>query len=163
MLCERCHGKSATVHLTKISNGHKTEEYLCLDCARQGNNMMDNLENFNPFNWISESFPFLGRNEIPFSGKPEKESRMFSGYRSLDESSAQRAHRELLGSDYQSFREKLRPLFGQKDKKGVVQSKDEEDGILELKVQLKKSIADENFEEAARLRDEIKKREAGEK
>ena len=35
MLCQRCQQKPATVHVTKIINGQKTELYLCQDCAKE--------------------------------------------------------------------------------------------------------------------------------
>ena len=35
MLCERCGKKVASVHVTKIINGNKTELYLCDTCARE--------------------------------------------------------------------------------------------------------------------------------
>jgi protein arginine kinase activator len=33
MLCQNCNEKEATVQLTKIVNGEKTELHLCEDCA----------------------------------------------------------------------------------------------------------------------------------
>ncbi|MBC7325420.1 MAG: UvrB/UvrC motif-containing protein [Moorella sp. (in: Bacteria)] len=35
MLCERCQERPASVHVTRIINGEKTELYLCHDCARE--------------------------------------------------------------------------------------------------------------------------------
>lgn len=35
MLCERCHERTASVHVTKIVNGQKAELYLCQECARE--------------------------------------------------------------------------------------------------------------------------------
>lgn len=35
MLCQNCNEKNATVHLTRIVNGEKTEIYLCEQCARE--------------------------------------------------------------------------------------------------------------------------------
>ncbi len=33
MLCEKCHENEATIHYTEIINGVKTEHHLCRDCA----------------------------------------------------------------------------------------------------------------------------------
>lgn len=35
MLCEDCHEQPATVHFTRIVNDQKTEAHLCADCARK--------------------------------------------------------------------------------------------------------------------------------
>ncbi|MGI9861429.1 UvrB/UvrC motif-containing protein [Moorella naiadis] len=35
MLCERCQERQATVHVTRIINGEKTELNLCQECARE--------------------------------------------------------------------------------------------------------------------------------
>lgn len=35
MLCERCQERTATVHVTRIINGQKTELTLCQECARE--------------------------------------------------------------------------------------------------------------------------------
>jgi len=35
MLCERCQERTATVHVTRIINGQKTELLLCQECARE--------------------------------------------------------------------------------------------------------------------------------
>lgn len=35
MLCERCQQRPASVHVTRIVNGEKTELYLCQECARE--------------------------------------------------------------------------------------------------------------------------------
>lgn len=35
MLCERCQERPASVHVTRIINGDKTELYLCQECARE--------------------------------------------------------------------------------------------------------------------------------
>lgn len=39
MICERCHKKEATVHITEVLNGNRTEKHLCQDCAAQEKGM----------------------------------------------------------------------------------------------------------------------------
>ncbi len=34
MLCEQCKQRTATVHITKVVNNHKTEKHLCEVCAK---------------------------------------------------------------------------------------------------------------------------------
>ncbi len=36
MMCDRCGQKQATIYLTKVVNGDKTELHLCKQCAEQG-------------------------------------------------------------------------------------------------------------------------------
>ena len=35
MLCNECEKNNATVHITKILNGVKTESHLCEECAKK--------------------------------------------------------------------------------------------------------------------------------
>ncbi len=37
MKCEKCGKKNATTHITKIVNGYKEEHFLCSDCASKSN------------------------------------------------------------------------------------------------------------------------------
>ena len=39
MICERCHKKEATIHITEVLNGNRTEKHLCQDCAAQEKGM----------------------------------------------------------------------------------------------------------------------------
>ncbi|MGI6081803.1 MAG: UvrB/UvrC motif-containing protein [Limnochordia bacterium] len=39
MMCDECRKQPATVMVTRIVNGKKTESYLCQDCARQQNDI----------------------------------------------------------------------------------------------------------------------------
>lgn len=75
----------------------------------------------------------------------------------------------LLGCPgcYEAFREKLRPAFqhmqgahrysGDEPKKA--EAKEESPELKELRNRLSKLVADENYEEAAKVRDEIHKKE----
>lgn len=36
MMCDRCGQRQATIYLTKVVNGNKTELHLCKQCAEQG-------------------------------------------------------------------------------------------------------------------------------
>ena len=35
MLCQACKERTATIHLTEITNGHRVETHLCQQCAQQ--------------------------------------------------------------------------------------------------------------------------------
>lgn len=162
MRCERCHGKTATVHFTKITNGRKSEEYLCQDCACEGYDMMDVFHQENSFMALDSSLLSFLKNVAPELSwsQPNKGGSM--RYRSLDESAAKRAHKDMLGSDYISFREKLRPFFGsKKDGKRKKEISSQDQYLHQLEMKLQDSIQTEDYEEAARLRDEIQKYKDG--
>lgn len=46
MLCDRCHGREAVVHVTQIVNGHRTEKHLCRECAAKENLMHPSMDFF---------------------------------------------------------------------------------------------------------------------
>ena len=46
MICDECKKNDATVHLTNIVNGKKTERHLCADCAAKHNIQASALPGF---------------------------------------------------------------------------------------------------------------------
>ena len=46
MLCDRCHGREAVVHVTQIVNGHRTEKHLCRECAAKENLVSHSMDFF---------------------------------------------------------------------------------------------------------------------
>ena len=112
--------------------------------------MMDVFHQENPFMALDSSLLSFLKNVAPELSWSQSNKGGSMRYRSLDESAAKRAHKDMLGSDYISFREKLRPFFGSK-----------KDGERKLEMKLQDSIQTEDYEEAARLRDEIQKYKDG--
>lgn len=51
MLCERCHERAATVHVTKIVNGEKTGYHLCEQCAKEQGEIMNPFVAGNAFDF----------------------------------------------------------------------------------------------------------------
>lgn len=168
MLCDRCHGREAVVHVTQIVNGHRTERHLCRECAAR-ENLVNNSMGFFGHDLFRNSFDTFSTTVlwIPFSALPE---------RLLKICPARNAERPimiqkdgLLGCPgcYEAFREKLRPAFqhmqgahryeGDEPKKAEV--KEESPELTDLRNKLSKLVADENYEEAAKVRDEIHKLE----
>ena len=87
MLCDRCHGREAVVHVTQIINGHRTELHLCEECARKERGVHRSFGTFGPHMFRSplESFfegrmpSFFGRSPIEIEAMPEeREEPMFS-------------------------------------------------------------------------------------
>ena len=108
MLCDRCHGREAVVHVTQIINGHRTELHLCEECARKERVVHRSFGHFGSSMFRSplESFfegrmpSFFGRSPMEIEALPEeRDTAMFpEGLRRSNDS-------------YEAFREKIRPAF----------------------------------------------------
>ncbi len=163
MICERCHQNQATVKITQVVNGNKNDLRLCQDCA-------EHLGLNNPFLAISV---LLGGVIFGFLQKvsaPDFETETYD--LSLTCERCGLSLREfkktgLLGCShcYQTFQKELVPIlrrvhgrsyqFKRKPKPGVrVQRKPT---FIRLEAELKRAVAEEDYEEAARLRDQIEK------
>ena len=162
MLCEKCNKKSATVHLTQIVNNKKTEMHLCEECANKSS-----------FISHTKSFEF----ESEFSFQSFLSNLIGSDYVFSDKSAAscpkcgtsQRdiAKGNLLGCAkcYNMFKRELLPVI--KRIHGTIQHMGKVPGhttgkanlmkkLKDLKSFLKDAISKEEFERAAKIRDEIK-------
>lgn len=157
MLCQSCEINNATIHFTKIINGHVEERHLCEACAKE-----------------KKEFDF----ELPFSFQ-----KLFTGLLSPMEEEKQDikdivcsrcnlSYKRFLeigkfGCErcYETFREDVKSLLkgihGHTEHKGKV-SKDfveiltQTKEIDSLNIQLEEAINKEDFEKAAFLRDQIK-------
>lgn len=155
MLCQNCNKNEATMHMKRILGGRTAEVHLCSDCARS----LGYGEAFNGFG-------------LGFAG-------VFSDFLSKNESSMSSARCHLCGKSfeeiagdgkmgcaecYASFYDKLIPYLSKvhgrathMGKKPLTDKKvkNPQDLILNLKTELKKAVEEQNFELAAKLRDEI--------
>ena len=165
MLCVKCQKNPATVHIQQFMlNGVKTELHLCQECTFKLDNpeMLISFENmFKGFleQMSSKIFPVGGvGNMMPKTTAPCTRCGM-----TYDEFKAG----GKLGCDicYQSFSKEVQALL--KNVQGSVRHEGKYPRRLgadilskrqadDLRAQLKKAIEDENFEEAAKLRDEIR-------
>jgi protein arginine kinase activator len=167
MLCENCGQRPATIHQTVIINGQKQESHLCEVCAQEKGQMVFPHANF--------SFPNLSINELlssflgqsPFSATaaapPQAEPRCVN----CGMTYSQFAEGGRLGCAqcYEYLDPYLTPLIkrihgttthaGKVPKRtgGIARKRRD---LTQLKQQLQSAIAAENYEEAARLRDQIK-------
>lgn len=170
MWCERCKERPATVHVTKIVNDQKTEMHLCEVCAHETSSDLGFLfeQNFSFPNLLaglldSESlFPsgVLGGSPLQQGIKCSFCGLTFSDFRQVGQ----------LGCSecYKGFGPSLDPLLkrihgstvhvGKVPRRtgGKVRVRKE---IEELRKKLQKAISREAYEEAARIRDEIKAKE----
>ncbi|MDF2607628.1 MAG: UvrB/UvrC protein [Bacillales bacterium] len=171
MLCQQCNQNNASIHFTKIVNGEKNEYHLCEVCAEEKgailnfgfndnfsvNNLLSGLLNINQSQAFSQS-----NNKInTFAIKCSKCGLAYTELSKLG--------RLGCSECYQTFDSYLQPLIrrlhsgniqhtGKVPKRGgkhINLSKK----IKSLKLELQRLIANEDFENAAMVRDNIKELE----
>ena len=166
MLCENCNENEANVRYTQIVNGVKKEMRLCQSCAAKfGIGSMD--FNFNmPFSGLFEDL-LNDYDVMPTIAMPKPVTCDKCGL-SFDEF----VEDGKFGCDncYTIFENKIDPILkrlhgsskyvGRKaianEANNIVQ-KNEQSKIENLKRELKQKIKEEKYEEAAKIRDELKK------
>ena len=156
MLCTKCKKNEATVHYQEIINGKKKEYNLCQDCANQMK-----LFSFDPFDldplWLTPNLFRETSVTCPHCGL------------SLDRFSKE----GKFGCQdcYRAFSDQvpslLNRIHGHSRHVGKIPKRG--GGALRVKTQLEslhsqmdKAVAEQNFEQSAQLRDEIKRLEGGE-
>jgi protein arginine kinase activator len=162
MMCDRCGQRQATIYLTKVVNGDKTELHLCKQCAEKGDgeffkdmsliNILANLANAQAKQQADAAPPVVCAN---------------CGF------TLERFRREgRLGCEacYKRFAPDLIPMMrkihgslqhtGKRPEKQATGAAPEKkkpiSRVDELKLQLKQAVKAEEYERAAALRDEIR-------
>jgi len=160
MVCDICGKNEATVHLTEIINNEVTKLHLCEECARAKASEME--EHFGLAELLGGLADFGTQLE---SGEMTKLKCPNCGFTYMD---FKKVGRLGCGECYDAFRKNLTPLLkrihGSEQHYGKAPIKAQKvvkvrDDIQELKALLEKAIMMEEFEEAARLRDQIKELE----
>lgn len=161
MLCDVCAKFPATVHLTEIIDEQMNELHLCEDCARHKSAAME--QQFG----LSDLLAGMADFEKPSSKEEVVTIKCPSC--GLTYADFKKIGRLGCGECYNIFRKYLAPLLkrihgsnqhiGKNPAKTKAAAKlyKKKVGLPELKNQLQKAIRQEAFEEAARLRDQIKK------
>ncbi|MBQ5883541.1 MAG: UvrB/UvrC motif-containing protein [Clostridia bacterium] len=156
MLCQNCQKNEANMHMKRIINGSAAEVHLCTDCARSLG--------------YGESFT-LGFSDL-FSDLLSRTEKSLSGNSVLRCSLCGKSFNDIAESGrvgcaecYVTFFDKLLPTLRKIHGKTTHQGKtplsfteaknNYEPDINELKLALKAAIEREDFELAAKLRDEI--------
>ncbi len=153
--CDKC-GKPATVHLTEIVNGEKIEKHLCEQCAgTEGVTIKANV----PISQLLEDF-------ILQSSPQDEYSELHCDVCGM--TFAQFREEGLLGCphDYEVFEKGLETLL-KRAQQGAIQhvgkvpkhagdDKKKHVAMLRLRGQLKDAVADEDYEAAAKIRDQIR-------
>lgn len=166
-MCERCNQKEANVHITKVINGVKTELHLCDECAKQSEDINMNFSfNFGmpmSFQNILDGFVEM------LGGTPKNYDEEVCPVCKMTFNDFRNKGRLGCGSCYTSFSTKITPIIkrihGNIEHTGKVplrtggEFKLKRD-IQKLKDELKLAINKEEYERAAKLRDEIKNLES---
>lgn len=157
MKCERCNEREATVLYKQTINGESTSAHLCAECAAKAQGEAGFSAHF-PFggDLFGNLFGISAPVQIPASKKCECGA-TFSDVR--------RAGKVFCARCYETFATELEPtirsLYGKAVHVGRAPAKkaalrDKQNRLARLKNDLRAAIEAEKFEDAARLRDEIK-------
>ena len=166
MICEHCKQRHANVTVTQVQNGQKIERHYCEVCAQQ----------FHPFQFEASEEPaslqqFISNWINFFPAAAKKESTVAAEREKLTCPTCNFSYRQFLkqgkfgcGDCYKTFNAQL-PLLLEKIQAGTkhvgfveeAPSKEKiEQKIAKLREQMQQAIQEEKFEDAAKLRDEIR-------
>ena len=170
MLCENCKKNQATVHMKGFINGAVTELHFCQECSINMVNMESPISLENIFKGILESVQSMGpiqmgqvaslhpTHKIP--GPCTVCALTYEQFKSIGK----------LGCEacYQAFPKEIVALFknvqgsthheGKFPKRSGTAARQQRE-VDKLRSVLKKAVEEENYEEAARLRDQIRSME----
>ena len=162
MLCDVCKKNPATVHLTEIIDEQMNELHLCEDCARHKSAAMEQQFGLSDLLAGMADFEKPDKDEENVAAKCPNCNLTYADFKKIG--------RLGCGECYNAFRKYLAPLLKRihgsnqhvgksplKDKTVLKTVKKKADSSVDLKTELQKAIQREDFEEAARLRDQIKK------
>ena len=163
MYCQECNKRPATLHFTKIVNGEKTEFHFCESCAREKGELIPGAPNgFSIHNLLS------GLLDFEPSGTSVKTQPLRCDQCGLTYNQFSKVGRFGCSACYKHFSHRLDPLFkrvhgntthvGKVPKRagGMIQYKRK---IDRLKHELQLHVAREEFEQAAKIRDQIRELE----
>lgn len=162
MKCDNCN-RPATVHLTEIKGGKKIEKHLCQECAAQSEGLP--VKGHTPINELLTNFVLAHSGMTrETGGKCENCGITWSEFR----------QNGLFGCeyDYQLFEKDLAPLLqraheGATHHVGKVPTRRGGSGmpakkrvdIVRLRKELQQAVEKEDYERAAKLRDQIRAEE----
>lgn len=155
MVCDICSKNQASVHLTEIIGGKVTEIHLCEGCAKKKTEEIK--KQFSIADFLSELVDIDSQDALNIS--TTKCSGCGISYQDF-----KKKGRLGCSQCYEDFKTQLQPLLrkihGQVRHRGkVLKEKKEmplEERLAQLRKYLERAIRIEEYEEAARIRDEIK-------
>lgn len=161
--CQKC-SKPATIHITEIVQGSPLEFHLCEEHARQqlaGEDSAESSVADKAMAQLAKSSRSRDTSEI------DKQTCPVCGISFLE---FRNAGRLGCSHDYDAFRDELMPLLenihGETQHSGKVPKRVPPDRrrqteLIQLRQALRHAVSEENYEEAARLRDRIQQLEEG--
>jgi protein arginine kinase activator len=166
MKCDNCKNQ-ATVHLTEIKNGKKIEKHLCEQCAAQQEGVP--VKSHTPINELLTNFV------LAHSGQLAKEQS--NTCEACGITWAEFRQNGLLGCehDYAAFEADLLPLLQRAHENGshhrgktparrggaVGGPAKKQVDLARLRKDLQRAVEGEDYERAAKLRDQIREAETG--
>jgi len=160
VLCDLCGKNQATVHLTEIIDNQMSELHLCEECAHKKSLQME--QQFGLADLLA------GLAEFGKPGEDAEATRLKCSNCGLSYQDFKKIGRLGCSECYSSFKKYLSPLLkkihgstrhlGKSPYKVGAKPRKKLD-LAELHLRLQKAIENEEFEEAARLRDKIRELE----
>ncbi len=156
MLCDICNKNPATVHLTEIIDDQMTELHLCEECARHKSAQME--QQFG----LSELLAGLAEFEKPAEDKEVAAIKCPNC--GLSYKDFKKIGRLGCSECYSAFKKYLGPLLKRihgsslhsgKSPVKVTRAVRKKVDLQELRYRLQRAIESEQFEEAAKIRDQI--------
>jgi protein arginine kinase activator len=166
MLCQICKENNATIHLTEIEQGQRTETHLCQQCAQKQGLAVQSQVPLNELlsNLLAAAKSVNSDAQTPASAFSQPDTPCPGCGMTL----RQFSETSLLGcpEDYKYFQKELMPLIershaGHSQHCGKVpsrtgQQQKNEVELLRLRQQLEQAVKSEDYETAAHLRDQIR-------
>ncbi|MCK9217421.1 MAG: UvrB/UvrC motif-containing protein [Firmicutes bacterium] len=160
MICDNCGKRVATVHITKIENGKKTDFHLCEQCA-----ISENTISINTSFSISDLLTGILNNTEYFPLKFDFQEELKCPVCGLSYNRFRETGRFGCSNCYKTFGDRLNPLFRRLHgninhlgkipvRTGGKMKKVRE--IEKLKAALNFAVKNEEYEKAAEIRDRIK-------
>lgn len=159
MLCDICGKNPATVHLTEIVDDQMNELHLCEECARQKSSQME--QQFGLSDLLAGMAEFEkspSEKDIPEVAKCPNCNMTYAEFKKIG--------RLGCSECYNAFKKYLGPLlkkihgsnthFGKSPSGLAKVPTTKKDNLEDLRIKLQQAIAMEAFEDAARIRDEIR-------
>jgi protein arginine kinase activator len=170
MKCESCNNRQATVHLTEIRNGKTIAKHLCEQCAAQSEGVPQAVKGHTPINELLTNF-------VMAHAGLQKELGVTCDQCGITWSEFRQHGLFGCDKDYDVFEKDLTPLLQRahegathhtgkvptragsastaaKPRKKVID-------VTKLRKELQRAVEAEDYEKAARLRDQIRQAEEG--